>query len=152
MAVDISTRNGRWGNIWRRPVSMTAPLTRHILTLNIVRAARKLYKGVLYHIQYAMRLSTHPSSRCQATLHGKISQKTHCKPFRFCTMPRLSGRFLHATPPSYTPFHSVYKLLKNAKVVLGGSPELQERIHISKSLIEARWNAPKSHNPRAFTG
>ena len=100
MVKDISQNNGGNGNIWRRRQSTATPITRANLTLNTVRAGRKLFDWSLYYIQPAVFVSTHPWNRFLVTSHGKISLRRPCKPFSFRAVLCLWFRFLRYTPVS----------------------------------------------------
>ena len=56
----ISQRKGGNDNIWSRRESTATPITRANVTLNTVRAGRKLFDWGLYYIPFAVFVSPHP--------------------------------------------------------------------------------------------
>ena len=111
---------------------------------------RNISKNGLYYIQHAPFLSTNSSSRSSVTLHGKITPKTPCKPFRLCAVSCLWVRFFRMTPPYYPACIAVMNSTNNAKVVPSGSAELGERIHIHTIARNAGEPSEMPQFPRLY--
>ena len=119
------------------------------MTLTQCRRVENYLTGVCIISQpQSLCLHTHKVhvwSHCMAKYRrGDLASHFHSAPCH------VFESVFYDTPPSYTASICVKMLLKNANVVLIGSPELGERIHTHMIAKNAKERPIKPQSPRLF--